>query len=140
MLFRSLSAEAVKSLTATEFLGYGELSSTGARVIGILVDGQLVDSLAEGERAVVVLDRTPFYAESGGQVGDTGMLEGDGLEFRVKDTVKLAGSFHGHVGKLQQGCGSQEGFSPGEPHSRVCWSCSCSRSGDVQHRESYRWR
>ena len=51
----------------------------------------------------MILDRTPFYAESGGQVGDTGRLLGDGIEFQVTDTIKLAGQFHGHVGRLLRG-------------------------------------
>jgi alanyl-tRNA synthetase len=63
-----------------------------------------VDALAAGEQGVVVLDRTPFYAESGGQVGDTGVLRGaDGARFDVADTAKLSGAFHGHAGRLSEG-------------------------------------
>jgi alanyl-tRNA synthetase len=97
-----ISAEVVKELPATEFLGYETCAAEGT-VSGILVDGKLVDTLPVGQEAVVVLDRTPFYAESGGQVGDTGMLTADGLEFVVSDTQKLAGSFFGHVGQLKTG-------------------------------------
>jgi len=97
-----ISAEAVKALPATEFLGY-ETGSGEAEVVGVLVDGRRVEALESGQEAVVVLDRTPFYAESGGQVGDTGVLEADGLRFRVADTQKLAGKFHGHVGTLESG-------------------------------------
>jgi alanyl-tRNA synthetase len=99
----TLSAEAAKSLTPTEFLGYGDLSTHRGKVIGILVDGQLVEALDEGQKGTVVLDRTPFYAEAGGQVGDTGELSAENQRFRVEDTIKLAGSFHGHAGTLEHG-------------------------------------
>jgi alanyl-tRNA synthetase len=99
----SLSAEAAKSLQATEFLGYERLETDDATVIGILRDGKLVDSLEGGDEAVIILDKTPFYAESGGQVGDTGALTGAASRFRVVDTVKLAGAFHGHAGTLEAG-------------------------------------
>ena len=59
--------------------------------------------MSEGDEAVVLLDRTPFYAESGGQVGDAGELAEQGVRFRVRDTQKLAGQFHGHVGRLEAG-------------------------------------
>jgi len=63
----------------------------------------LAKALQAGDEAIVFLDRTPFYAESGGQVGDTGTLRGDGFEFEVSDTVKTAGVFFGHVGMLKSG-------------------------------------
>ncbi len=69
-----ISADAVKSFPVTRFLGYDELATDQAVVAGILVDGQLVDQLQAGDAAVLVLDQTPFYAESGGQVGDTGII------------------------------------------------------------------
>ncbi|NND45037.1 MAG: alanine--tRNA ligase [Xanthomonadales bacterium] len=100
---QGLSAEAVKSLTATDFLGYTELESEGLELIGIAVNGKLVDTLDEGAQAVLILDRTPFYAESGGQVGDTGVIWGEGFRFEVEDTIKLAGTFHGHAGTLVEG-------------------------------------
>ena len=62
-----------------------------------------MDAVNAGEEAVVILDRTPFYAESGGQVGDTGVLAEQGVKFEVGDTLKFAGQFHGHVGKLAVG-------------------------------------
>ncbi len=97
-----ISAEAVQALPATGFLGY-DCGQADGQVVGILVDGRRVDHLETGQEAVVVLDQTPFYAESGGQVGDTGELAGEGLRFEVQDTQKLAGKFHGHVGRLESG-------------------------------------
>jgi alanyl-tRNA synthetase len=99
-----LPAELVASLPASEFLGYERLQETGCRVLALLREGQPVTQVAAGEDAVVILDRTPFYAESGGQVGDTGeLLGGDGARFAVRDTVKLSAIFHGHVGRLDGG-------------------------------------
>ena len=69
----------------------------------LLVVNQTRESIASGEHAVVILDRTPFYAESGGQVGDTGELRLGNAEFVVEDTIKLAGVYHGHVGMLSSG-------------------------------------
>ncbi|WP_347332515.1 alanine--tRNA ligase [Marinimicrobium locisalis] len=89
-------------LPATEFLGYTQLAESGT-VQALLKDGQLVDHLEEGDEGAVVLDRTPFYAESGGQVGDTGYLEADsGMRFEVRDCAK-EGSSHVHVGRLLHG-------------------------------------
>ncbi len=94
-----LPAELVASLPATQFLGYDGLAANALRVAAILRDGRAVDALAEGEEGTVILDRTPFYAESGGQVGDRGELRVGDVRFAVGDTVKLAGTFFGHVGK-----------------------------------------
>ncbi len=94
-----LPAELVSTLAPTQFLGYETLAADDARVLAIVRDGVALESLAEGEEAVVLLDRTPFYAESGGQVGDTGTLETDGGRLAVSDTQKLAGAYHGHVGR-----------------------------------------
>ncbi len=95
----SLSADVMKNLPATAFLGYDSLLAEGLDVVGILRDGKLVDALNDGESAMLILDRTPFYAESGGQVGDQGRLRSGEAEFQVDETIKLAGTFHGHVGR-----------------------------------------
>ncbi len=86
----------------TEFTGY-ELLEDNASVVAIVRDGQQVDSLQAGETGMVFLDHTPFYAESGGQVGDMGVLMGDGVLFEVEDTRKQAGELFAHIGKLEEG-------------------------------------
>ena len=99
----ALPAELVASLPATDFIGYDQLEGEGLEVLALLRDGAPVTQAGAGDEVVVVLDRTPFYAESGGQVGDTGQLLGEGMHLPVRDTLKLAGKFHGHVGRLEQG-------------------------------------
>jgi alanyl-tRNA synthetase len=91
-----------EKLGATEFLGYETESAEGA-VAAIVKDGHEVDSLKAGETGAVVLNQTPFYAESGGQVGDTGLLSADGIKFRVTDTQKKAGDLFVHQGTVEQG-------------------------------------
>jgi alanyl-tRNA synthetase len=87
---------------ATEFLGYEALEAE-ARVAALFdAGGQAIGMLDAGQTGTVVLDRTPFYAESGGQVGDTGTLSGGGLRFDVGDTIKL-GAAYGHVGRVASG-------------------------------------
>jgi len=98
-----LPAELVAILQPTVFLGYDELAAEGLKVVAILRDGRAVDALGEGEEGTVILDRTPFYAESGGQIGDRGELRAGAARFAVGDTVKLAGTFHGHAGKAAGG-------------------------------------
>ena len=98
-----ISAEAIKNLPETEFLGYEHMEIADTQVVGILVEGKLVERLEQGQSGIIVLDRTPFYAESGGQVGDTGLLDSGETRFDVLDTIKLAGVFHGHVGRLEEG-------------------------------------
>ncbi|MBA1187793.1 alanine--tRNA ligase [Pseudomonas entomophila] len=96
----------VKVDVATEFLGYAATEGE-ARVVALYKDGAAVEHLGEGEQGVVVLDRTPFYAESGGQIGDMGYLEAGDVRFDVRDTTKTGGAFlhHGVVasGSLQVG-------------------------------------
>ena len=98
-----ISTQAIKDLAPTEFLGYEQLEADGARVAAILVDGETVDRVEAGDEAILLLERTPFYAESGGQVGDTGVIENADATFEVQDTIKLAGVFHGHLGVLKAG-------------------------------------
>ena len=104
----TLPADLVAQLTPTKFLGYDALAAGGLEVQALLKDGKPVDAIEAGDVAIVILDATPFYAESGGQVGDTGeldtnTLESGGVRFVVDDTLKLAGQFHGHVGTLSAG-------------------------------------
>lgn len=80
----------------TEFLGYADLEST-ARVRGIFVDGEVRNGVSTGDKAVVVLDRTPFYGESGGQVGDTGYISTETAKLEVRDTTKAQGHHLHHV-------------------------------------------
>ncbi len=85
-----------------EFLGYGAAQGT-ANVLGVFDEqGEAKDSLQASQRGVVVLDQTPFYAESGGQVGDQGLLTADGAEFRVDDTL-ISGDQFMHIGELLSG-------------------------------------
>ncbi len=93
-----MPAELASQLKPTVFLGYEALSASGSKVLGIVRDGRQVGQLTEGEEGLVILDRTPFYAESGGQVGDTGSLANDQGRFDVADTLKMGGVFFGHAG------------------------------------------
>ena len=92
--------------TPTEFTGYKKLLIENApdsgKIIALYRDGQSVDQLQTGEKGSVILDRTPFYAESGGQVGDEGMLRNNGSLFRVQDTQKQ-GQAYIHIGQLETG-------------------------------------
>jgi alanyl-tRNA synthetase len=91
----------VKVEGRTDFLGYSTTTDVGT-VIALLKNGAAVQSLAKGDEGEVVLDRTPFYAESGGQVGDTGTLGNVAARFIVGDTQKR-GSVNSHLGKVDQG-------------------------------------
>ena len=99
------AAQEVVSLNVegeTEFTGYDHLEGESL-VLALYRDGEAVERLLAGESGMVILDRTPFYAESGGQVGDLGMLEGAGMLFEVEDTRKQGGDVFGHIGKLEEG-------------------------------------
>ncbi len=94
-----MPAELASQLKPTVFLGYEAMHSAASTVLGIVRDGRQVSQLAEGEEGFVILDRTPFYAESGGQVGDTGALSNPAGRFEVGDTLKMGGVFFGHAGR-----------------------------------------
>ncbi|WP_329843853.1 alanine--tRNA ligase [Stenotrophomonas sepilia] len=99
----TLPAELVATLSPTLFLGYDRLQADGLSVLALLKDGRPVQSADAGDAVIVITNQTPFYAESGGQVGDTGVLTGNGVRLVVEDTQKFAGQFHGHVGTLSEG-------------------------------------
>ena len=84
------------------FVGYDDLKAT-AKVVAVYVDGNSVAELKHGQAGVVVLDTTPFYAESGGQVGDAGVLVSGSASFAVEDTLKIKADVYGHHGTLTQG-------------------------------------
>jgi alanyl-tRNA synthetase len=91
-----------EKIGATEFLGYDTETAEG-EVAALVKDGKDVSSLKAGESGAVVLNQTPFYGESGGQVGDTGAMTADGVRFRVTDTQKKAGDLFVHSGTVEEG-------------------------------------
>ncbi|MEE7546062.1 alanine--tRNA ligase [Xanthomonas sp. Kuri4-1] len=99
----ALPAELVATMAPTAFLGYDAQTADAMKVVALLKGGRPVEAAAEGDEVIVFTDRTPFYAESGGQVGDTGRLEAAGATLDVTDTHKFAGQFHGHVGRVGGG-------------------------------------
>jgi alanyl-tRNA synthetase len=96
-----MPADLASQLKPTVFLGYEALRSQGSMVLGIVRAGKQFGQLDTGEEGLVILDRTPFYAESGGQVGDTGELINPAGRFDVSDTLKMGGVFFGHAGRWQ---------------------------------------
>ena len=86
----------------SDFTGYEHIAGEG-RIIGLYCEGATVETLASGAEGMVVLDRTPFYAESGGQAGDRGVLRSAQAEFEVRDTQKVGEGAHAHVGVLTRG-------------------------------------
>ena len=99
----TLSADLVATLKPTVFLGYDRLQADDLTVVAILKDGRPVEGAQSGDDVIVLTNQTPFYAESGGQVGDNGSLSGAGVQVDVSDTQKFAGQFHGHVGRITSG-------------------------------------
>jgi alanyl-tRNA synthetase len=91
-----------EKLGGTEFLGYETEKAAGV-VAALVHDGKDVAQLKKGESGAVVLNQTPFYGESGGQIGDTGLMIGDGVRFRVADTQKHAGDVFVHIGTVEEG-------------------------------------
>jgi alanyl-tRNA synthetase len=112
-----------RSLPPTEFTGYTELSSIG-RVLALVADDDDVSTAQEGQRVEIVLDRTPFYAESGGQVGDTGLLIGPQGQVRVEDTLRPVPGVTIHYGRVARGQ-----FSQGET---VTAQVDVQRRADIQ--------
>src|SRR5277367_4275028 len=99
--FTSSARDSIKLAGKSEFSGYDRLADA-ARVTSLIFDGAIVDALRPGQEGEVVLDHTPFYAESGGQIGDTGVLLGANARFTVRDTQKLGASIS-HIGVLDAG-------------------------------------
>lgn len=94
--------QTIKLDAKTEFTGYQQLNQQ-SKVIALFQKGVAVDFIAEGAEGIVVLDSTPFYAESGGQAGDIGQIEADGAIFEVSDTLKQGGTLFLHLGKVISG-------------------------------------
>lgn len=90
------------NIPATVFTGYTDYEND-ATVLDIVVEGEHTDFAGENTKAILVLNKTPFYAESGGQVGDTGVIAVDGFEFKVTDTKKASGGIHTHLGTVIKG-------------------------------------
>ena len=86
----------------TQFTGYDNLTDT-AKILALYVDGVSVKEITAGQEATIVLDRSPFYAESGGQAGDVGLIESSAASFAVSDTQKVQPDVFGHHGKLATG-------------------------------------
>ncbi|KAG1435121.1 hypothetical protein G6F56_014078 [Rhizopus delemar] len=84
----TLPAELVATLSPTVFLGYDRLQADGLTVLALLKDGRPVQAADAGDAVIVITNQTPVYAESGGQVGDTGVLTGNGVRLAVEDTQK----------------------------------------------------
>ena len=102
--FETVESLDIKIEGVTEFVGYDFLESSG-KVIGLFQDNQPVDSLEAGQTGIIILNSTPFYAESGGQVGDCGTLlseDGSSFSFNVRDTQKQ-GTYYLHIGSLETG-------------------------------------
>ena len=100
--FSTVETSRIQVEGCTEFTGYNELEGT-ANIAAIYQDSDAVTEIKEGDTAVIVLDKTPFYAESGGQVGDAGQLKAGEAIFDIEDTKKLNGTVFGHIGRLRSG-------------------------------------
>ena len=93
--------EQVDPAITTEFVGYDTLTADSK--VTVLATEELVDTIAEGDRGTIVVEKTPFYATMGGQQGDKGIIETPNGKFVVEDTVKLVGNKYGHVGYMESG-------------------------------------
>ena len=97
--YKKLSIQGI----STDFIGYEGVTEASSRITGILKKDQEVDCLEEGDNAEIFVEQTPFYGETGGQVGDTGIIEGEGYLFEVWDTQRPLDDLFTHIGKLQKG-------------------------------------
>ena len=102
VLSEEVASSTVENLPKTEFVGYGELD-TSTRVTGILSNGKEIDLAGPGEELSLILEKTPFYAEMGGQVGDKGVISSENGEFLVEDTAYLTPQIIAHHGKVIRG-------------------------------------
>jgi len=93
----------LENIDPTIFDGYSELNMNGSRIVAMVVDGELAQEAAKGASVAIVLDQTPFYAESGGQVGDTGSIQVGDAIVRISDTQKVAGGRFAHFGVVECG-------------------------------------
>jgi alanyl-tRNA synthetase len=100
---REIYSQVAERLPATEFTGYEETETTGARVLAIVAGDEERESLAAGESGEVLLDRTPFYSEAGGQIGDAGVFESDDALASVEDTYSAVTGYHLHKVKVERG-------------------------------------
>jgi alanyl-tRNA synthetase len=100
---REIYTKVSENLPKTEFRGYLETETSNARVLAIIVGDEERESLAEDETGEIILDRTPFYSEAGGQIGDTGVLEGEHGIAAVEDTYSVVNGFYLHKTKVERG-------------------------------------
>jgi alanyl-tRNA synthetase len=100
---RAIYSGVTATLPRTEFTGYTETETTGARVLAIIVGDEERQSLLPGETGEVILDKTPFYSEAGGQIGDIGAFEGENVLAEIQDTYSVVNGFHLHKTRVEQG-------------------------------------
>ena len=100
---REIYKKVAELLPRTEFTGYRETETGGARVLAIIVGDEQRESLETNESGEVILDRTPFYSEAGGQIGDTGVFEGENVLAHVEDTYSVVTGYHLHKTRVEQG-------------------------------------
>jgi alanyl-tRNA synthetase len=100
---REVYSKAAESLPRTEFTGYHQTETSDTRVLAIIVGDEQKDSIKTGEIGEVILERTPFYAEAGGQIGDTGMLESDDSLATIEDTYAPMTGYHVHKTRVERG-------------------------------------
>jgi alanyl-tRNA synthetase len=100
---REIYTKVAGALPRTEFAGYRETETAGARVLAIVVGDEERQSLSTNETGEIILDRTPFYSEAGGQIGDTGVFEGENVLAAVEDTYSVVSGYHLHKTRVEQG-------------------------------------